>query len=154
MGAGGRPSIFKSAEEIQTKIDSYFESCQGTMLKNDEGEPVLNKYGEPIYIDRKPYTVTGLALYLGFNSRQALLNYQEREEFNDTILRAKARIEEYAETRLYDKDGCNGAKFNLSNNFGWKERQEVESTNTNVNLNKDITALTDAELEEELEKLK
>jgi hypothetical protein len=39
------------------------------------------------------------------------------------------QIEQFAEERLYDRDACNGAKFNLSNNFGWKERQEIDSTN-------------------------
>jgi len=63
---------------------------------------------------------------MGLNSRQALLNYQDRPEFNDAITRAKMRIEEYAETRLYDKNGCNGAKFTLSNNFGWKDTQAHE----------------------------
>ncbi len=59
-------------------------------------------------------------------SRQALLNYQTRDKcFNDTITRAKSRVEEYAESRLYDKDGANGAKFSLANNFkGWKEKPD------------------------------
>jgi hypothetical protein len=122
----GRPPMFKSAKEMQTLIDGYFDLCQGEMFKDDDGKPIVNKYGEPIFIGQKPPTVTGLALYLGLQSRQALLNYQSRKEFNDTITRAKMRIEEYAETRLYDKDGCNGAKFNLVNNFGWKDKIEQE----------------------------
>ena len=61
------------------------------------------------------------------NSRQALINYQERPEFNDTVTRAKSRIEEYAESRLFDRDGANGAKFSLANNFkAWKEKTEVD----------------------------
>lgn len=47
-------------------------------------------------------------------------------KFNDTITRAKSRIEQYAEERLFDRDGANGAEFNLSNNIkGWSEKQEV-----------------------------
>jgi hypothetical protein len=46
--------------------------------------------------------------------------------FNDAITRAKARVEAYAESRLFDKDGANGAKFSLSNNFhGWAEKKEL-----------------------------
>jgi predicted ATPase len=46
----------------------------------------------------------------------------------DTITRAKATVEQYAEERLYDKDGANGAKFSLANNFeGWKEKQSIEA---------------------------
>jgi predicted ATPase len=70
-----------------------------------------------------------LALALGFNSRQALLNYQGKEEFHDTIVRAKARVERYAEERLYDNNGANGAKFSLANNFkGWSEKQQIEGS--------------------------
>lgn len=62
-------------------------------------------------------TVTGLAIALGFTSRQALLNYQGRKKFQAIVEAAKLRIENYAEMRLYDKEGANGAKFNLQNNF-------------------------------------
>ena len=71
-----------------------------------------------------------LALVLGLSSRQALLNYQGREEFNDTVTRAKARVEEYAESRLFDKDGSNGAKFSLANNFrDWIEKSDTTIRN-------------------------
>lgn len=124
----GRPPMYKSKEEMQEKIDAYFEKCEGTVLNNADGEVVLDKYGDPVIVGRKPLTITGLALALGFNSRQALLNYQAKEEFNDTILRAKARVEQYAEERLFDKDGANGAKFSLANNFeGWREKQSIEA---------------------------
>ena len=46
----------------------------------------------------------------------------------NTIDRAKTKIEEYAERRLFDRDGCNGAKFSLANNFrGWAEKQEIKA---------------------------
>ena len=126
--AGGRPPMYKTKEEIQEKIDAYFEDCKGRVLTDDDGNVMTDKHGAPIIIDVKPLTITGLALALGFNSRQALLNYQDREEFNDTITRAKAVVEEYAESRLFDKDGANGAKFSLANNFdGWKEKQSIEA---------------------------
>lgn len=126
--AGGRPPMYKTKEEIQEKIDAYFEKCEGTVLNNADGEVVLDKYGDPVIVGRKPLTITGLALALGFNSRQSLLNYQDKEEFMDTITRAKARVEAYAEERLFDKDGANGAKFSLANNFdGWKEKQSIEA---------------------------
>lgn len=126
MAKAGRPPIYKTKEEIEEKIESYFKECEGRPLTDAAGEAVLNKYGSPIIIDRKPPTVTGLALALGFASRQALLNYQGKKQFNDTITRAKSRVEEYAEQRLFDKDGSNGAQFSLRNNFkGWNGEQEA-----------------------------
>lgn len=123
----GRPPMYKSKEEMQEKIDAYFKMCEGEFLKDNDNNPVLDKYSQPVVFGAKPPTITGLALALGFASRQALLNYQDKDEFNDTITRAKSRVEQYAEERLFDRDGANGAKFSLSNNFkGWSEKQQVE----------------------------
>lgn len=125
--AVGRPPKYKCKEEIEEKISAYFKECEGEVLRDNTGTPILNKWGTPVIVNQKPPTVTGLALALGFTSRQALLNYQAKKEFVDTITRAKSRVEQYAEERLFDKDGANGAKFSLANNFkGWSEKQQME----------------------------
>ena len=125
---GGRPPMYKSKEEIQEKIDKYFEKCEGKVLEDKDGNPILNKYGGVIIIGSKPPTVTGLALALGFSTRQSLLNYQAQDEFLDTITRAKSRVEQYAEERLFDRDGSNGAQFSLKNNFkGWNADKKEEN---------------------------
>lgn len=137
---GGRPPFYNTAEEMQKVIDEYFESCKGEMRYDDNGLVYRDKYGLPIFFDVKPPTITGLALALGFTSRQALLNYQAKDEFVDTIMRAKAKVEQYAEERLFDKDGANGAKFSLANNFdGWKEKKEIEAdVNNKVTINVEL----------------
>ena len=54
-----------------------------------------------------------------------------KKQFFDTITRAKRKCEIYAEEKLFDKSGVNGAKFSLANNFeGWKEKQEIEHSGT------------------------
>jgi hypothetical protein len=116
----GMTPMYTSVEEIESKIEQYFEDCKGYPLTDEKGKQVFNKFGSPIFIDVHPPTITGLALALGFTSRQALLNYQAKPKFVDTITRAKARVEQYAEERLFDRDGSNGAQFSLRNNFkGW-----------------------------------
>lgn len=137
----GHPPKYKTKEEMQAKIDEYFKSCKGRVLVNKDGVPILDRYNQPVIVDAKPLTVTGLALALGFNSRQALLNYQAKAEFNDTIMRAKAKVEEYAEMRLFDKDGANGAKFSLANNFkGWAEKQQIDANvDSTVNINIELS---------------
>lgn len=123
----GRPPKFESAEQMQGLIDEYFKKCEGEPLLNDEGLPIVDKYGQPVILGARPPTITGLALALGFNCRLSLLNYEGKQEFVNTVKRAKARVEEYAETRLFDRDGANGAKFSLANNFdGWREKQSME----------------------------
>ena len=125
--AGGRKPFWESVNGMQEVIDDYFKRCEGTELLDSNGDVRLNKYDEPIMIGATPPTVTGLALALGFVSRQSLLEYQAEEEFADTITRAKARVEEYAEKRLFDKEGSNGAQFSLKNNFKlWKDKTETE----------------------------
>ena len=131
----GRPPKFRTKEEIQEKIDAYFKECDGELLLDDDGEPVCAPKIGLVYIKPpKPPTVTGLALALGFASRQSLMEYQGKQEFADTITRAKSQIEAYTEGRLFDRDGVNGAKFSLINNFhGWGEKPEQEpSTGSNM----------------------
>ena len=106
MADTGRPMKYKSVKAMQSDIDDYFKEC-------DESG--------------RPYTVSGLAYALGTN-RQTLLNYEEKEEFFDTIKRAKAKIELFNEELLYNKDvSTTGVIFNLKNNYGWKDKQEIEA---------------------------
>ena len=141
MAKVGCPPKYKTVKEMQEKIDAYFAECAGYIVKDKDGNPMLDKYDEPVVAGRKPLTITGLALALGFSTRQALLNYQDKEVFVDTVLRAKAKVEQYAEERLYDKDGANGAKFSLANNFkGWAEKQQVDANvNSEVTINIELS---------------
>ena len=126
----GRPLKYPTVDDMQKIIDQYFIDCEGKVLNDQEGNPMIDKWGNPIIIGDRPPTITGLALALGLNSRQALLNYQGRAEFNDTITRAKTRVEAYAEERLFDKDGANGAKFSLANNFAnWADKRDIDLGN-------------------------
>jgi hypothetical protein len=75
-------------------------------------------------------TVTGLALALGFDSRNGLLYYQdEKPAFLSTIKKAKARVEAAFEKELIHRNGSvTGLIFNLKNNFAWKDAQELNHT--------------------------
>lgn len=131
----GRPLRFKTADELQIKIDEYFDSCQ-----NEQKEII------------RPYTITGLALHLE-TTRQVILNYEAREEFTDTIKRAKLRIENFAEESLFTSKQTAGVIFNLVNNHKWINKQDVESINTNNNLNTDATMLTPDERKVRMDEL-
>ena len=123
----GRPRKYKTTSEVEYKIDKYFAEC-------DE--------------ENRPYTVTGLALALGM-SRQDLLNYSERtdeegKQFFDTIKKAKNKIESRIEEGLLSgRYNSTGAIFNLKNNYGWKDKQEVEQSG---GLDNTITIKTSEEI--------
>ena len=134
-----RAPKFTSAEQIQELVDKYFEDCTPKPLYNEYGEPIFNaKTGQPAYSPGAPATMTGLALALGFAPRTGLLKYAGKKEFTYVIVRAKARVEQYMEERLFDKEGANGAKFALQNNFkGWQESAKVaaqEAANSAVKI--------------------
>lgn len=134
---GARPR-YKSPDEIRGKIDAYFEECKGKPLVDHNGDPVLNRWGNPVIFGAKAPTVTGLALALGFKTRRALMLYQAKKEFVDLILEAKSRVEEYNEQQLYTRDGQRGAQFALTCNFGWKETKEEEKSGPAVAIINDI----------------
>lgn len=127
MAKAGRKPKFTSKAQIEELIEQYFKDCEGKPLLDDEGQPLRDKYGEVILLGARPPTVTGLALALGFHSRQSLLNYQAKAEFMDTITRAKMRVEAYCEERLFDRDGQRGAEFNLRYNFRWAQEEKDDN---------------------------
>lgn len=87
----GRHPFYRTPEEMQEKIDRYFEECKGEVLVI-EGSPVFDKYGQPIIINARPPTITGLAFALGFVSRQSLIDYAEKKAFTDTVCAQSSRL--------------------------------------------------------------
>ena len=111
----GRPRKYKNSEELQHLIDEYFSAC-------DEC--------------KRPYTMTGLALYLDMD-RRTLLRYEKEydDEYCITLTRAKERVQEFVECCLFKKGIAQGVIFNLKNNFGWEDRQEVDHRLTEIQKN-------------------
>ena len=114
----GVDPFYKTPKELQEAVDEYFE----------------NPETETLYIEGQPHevpilTITGLALRLGFCSRQSFYDYEKRDKFSYTIKRARTFIENNYE-KLLQKNNVTGAIFALKN-LGWKDKSEVD---TNVNL--------------------
>ena len=112
----GRPLKFKSIKDLDEKIDAYFKEM-------DEKE--------------RPYTITGLAVALDTN-RETLIDYQNSDDprkqiFSDAIKRAKIKIHNYTEESLWRNGIQTGMIFNLKNNWGWKDRSEIDNT-TDLNI--------------------
>lgn len=120
--AGGRPSQYNTAEELILAVENYFEWVKGESIevldeKSGQMFPQWVRHPEPI-------TVTGLALYLGFESRQSIYDYGEKGEFSYVIKNARLRVENAYEKNLYSNSPT-GSIFALKN-MGWKDKHEQE----------------------------
>jgi hypothetical protein len=99
-----RPPTVSSPEEFKAAADAYMDRADA----DDKFVP----------------TVNGLALALGFNSRQSLLNYADKPEFVDTVKAVRARLEAWWEQRLAGGNAA-GTIFWLKNQ-GWTDKTETE----------------------------
>ena len=108
--AGGRPRLFQSPEAFEEKANAYFAQI------TSEDRP----------------TLAGLCLFMGFSDKESFSNYASYgEEFFRTIKRTQLRIEADRHNRLIGKDTFTpGVIFDLKNNHGWVDRQEVTMTVT------------------------
>lgn len=97
---------YKTPDELVEVVTQYFKNC-------DRNE--------------KPYTISGLALFLGL-STETLRRYEKEygdTEYADIIKRAKQTVEVYTAEATFDNKKFQGAKFNLQNNFGWSDKQDT-----------------------------
>ena len=117
----GRPPTFATPEELDEKVQAYVAACRE---------------------DELPPTVSGMALHLGFVSRQSFYDYGKRPTFSYTIKRARLLIEAYHEAALF-RPGCGGSIFWLKNH-GWSDQRHVEHAGSIVHR---LEAMTSAELE-------
>ena len=143
----GRPLKYKTVEDLQDAIDKYFERCDSntkTVLHQKTGELITIPY--PI-----PYTVEGLAATLEVD-RRTITNYEERSEFFPTIKKAKNKIlQNLKERALLGDNVASITIFNLKNNYGYTDKQEIEhSGGQKTEHSIDFKKLTDEQLDEYL----
>ena len=126
----GRPPKYKTAEELQEKIDEYF---------NDPYES-------------NPVTITGLILYCGFCSRQSFYDLEAKEEFTYGIKKARLRVTNHYEG-LLQGNSVAGPIFALKN-LGWSDRQEIDHTSKGERLTPINITVDSSETAKTLKKLR
>lgn len=120
--AGGRPRKYDTEEELQAAVDAYFIHIKGAKsTKVHEGGSIEESWER----HPEPATVTGLALFLGFESRQSIYDYEENGLFSYIIKNARLRVECEYEKRLSTSQSPTGAIFALKN-MGWKDKSEID----------------------------
>ncbi len=89
---------YLTPEDMQEQIDLYF---------NNEED----------------VTITGIALFLGFESRQSLYDYEKKSDYSYIIKRARMFVENTYEKGLKTQYSS-GSIFALKN-MGWTDKQEI-----------------------------
>lgn len=158
----GRPLKFTTLEDLQKKIDAYFESCFEEKWfdeeeKDDNGEKVMIEGGDGRLVPKIKHTkkkvmiqtptITGLAIALD-TSRDTLLDYQEMSEFSDTIKKAKDFVHHFTEQRFADgKVHPTAGIFILKNNWNWEDKVKTEHSGE---INNPYEHLTDEQINAKL----
>lgn len=120
--------LYQTPEEMQEKIEIYFKDGMRTK------KVIIGKKDNQQVVELPIPTITGLALFLGFASRQSLYDYSKNyKNFSYTIKKAKTQMEMYYEEALQVGNTI-GAIFALKN-FGWTDKQEIEHSGK---INRDI----------------
>ena len=111
---------------------------------------MVTMYATHCESEQEPVTWTGLALFLGFSSRQSIDEYLKYDGFSYSVKRAKALVEWNYELRLCAGAGA-GAIFALKN-FGWSDKQELAHTSPDGSMTPansvDLSQLSDEAIKE------
>jgi hypothetical protein len=123
---GGRRPKYTDPSLFENKVNGYFDKC-------DE--------------NKEPYTITGLALFLDFCDRQSLIDYANRNKFEDEITsarfafaikKAKMRIENFYIKRVFSQN-ASGSMFLLKTLFHYREKDKADDNAISVYLKFDKT---------------
>lgn len=145
--AGGRPLLFKTEEELEIKIDEYFESCIPEYLKDKDGELVTGAKGY-ILVNMNAPSLSKLALYLGYASRQSLYDNEKKEEFSYIIKKARSRVEDWLYQHSLSAQIPPAVGIFLLKQFGYTDKQELEHSGAITNKHIDMSKLSIKELED------
>ena len=127
----GRPPKFENVESLQKAIDEFFDSCKPEIVRDNNGNVILDKNNMPL-LRMNPPTITGLALHLGFVSRRSIYDYENRnDDFSHTIKKARLKCENYIEKGLYTGEIPAAAGIFSLKNFGWSDKQDIDLNSEN-----------------------
>jgi len=143
---GGRPLIIEDPIEMQERIGEYFNSCVPEYVKDSDDKPVQGKNG-PLVKNINAPSVTGLALFLGYASRQSFYDNEKKIEFSYILKSARSRVEEWVYQSVMTGIIRDSVGIFILKQFGYSDRQEI--------INKTIFSvenMSEKELDNEIEK--
>lgn len=119
----GRPPVFKDADELLNRGLEYFEWVKGEkhMTVDKQGLQVESWTRLPEHV-----TITGLCIFLGFDSRQSFYDQEKRDNFSYPIKKLRMLVENSYEHGLRSQQVA-GSIFALKN-MGWADKTEQDLT--------------------------
>ncbi len=127
----GAPKIYATAAELAKGCERYFASISLVEIRRNPvtGKPELNSLGKEVeeVLWLKQPSMGGLARSLGITDR-TLRNYEQDKNLAPVVEWAKGICRDWLleEATTREKGSLNGLIFVLENNYGMKERSEVE----------------------------
>lgn len=122
----------------------------GGQPRKYQPDGLLDKFNE--YMEQKD-TIKNIVGFCNFANihRDVFYTYKnEFEEYNDTIKKIEAELEDYALQLLLTAKNPAGAIFYMKNKFGYADKMELKAETTSIT---ELQSLSKEELEEELRKL-
>lgn len=134
--------LFNKVEQINSRIADYFKWIEGEF--HTESLPFKPTAKSPPEMreqkvwDREPQppTLTGLAIYLGFDSLRAFEAYEKNGRFASILKRARLQIENAYEKQLHQQPAT-GAIFALKS-LGWMEKPVDDVPNNGITVKIEI----------------
>lgn len=117
--------MYDTPEDMAARVAEYFDGCGPRPVTDKDGVVLMDAKGHPVMRDEPP-TMAGLALSLGFKSRQSLWDYRQRgDEFRHVVEWAKTTIEAHHERLLSVKDRCTGSIIWLKNFAEYRDEKTL-----------------------------
>lgn len=116
--------------EFERRSREYLSSIRYRRpLLDESGQSVINELGEVCEQEvwTEPPTTAGWALYLGVSKSTLTTHYRAR--YRDAYEMIKTVLEAYNTKELLTrKSGAEAVKFNLQNNYGWRDGRSAEDS--------------------------
>ena len=148
----GRPRIYKTAKALRAAVERYFrfityerdvviyrremgEDEEGNTIVKEIPEILTDSKGNPVKetVYREGPSVAALRLFIGV-SKSTWAGYDDSEEMKPVVAETRDRMEAYLVGLLNTKSSTHGVEFNLKNNYGWKDKQEVTQTSVGMTM--------------------
>lgn len=146
----GRPRLYKTAKALREAVGRYFDSItyerdviiyRRELGEDKEGNPIVKEVpefltdseGNPVKetVYREEPSIAALRLFIGV-SKSTWAGYADDEKLAKVTAEVKDRMEARLVELLNTRNSTHGVEFNLKNNYGWKDKQEIKQTSVGM----------------------